>query len=417
MELKTIRFPKVLATSDDGEEPQETATNPQETDIHFIPEPIVEEILYRVPAKTVLYFKTVCKTWLSIVDDPFFAKKPFSRAPICPLLIFTDKPTKRIMHLVEGQTVSDLDPRIGHNLTSRTEFLELGTCPWSTGRFLPVNSNAISCEGIVCWASNTCTTCGGNHIFICNPITGEHFTFRTLSKDQEYTDYVFIGIGFCRACKRFKILRMSRKDSTWWPEVLTVAFKSRWRRVGSGTIRLDFAQEITEVVYVNGAIYWRYIGDSPIFTFHFERFRFHGILIERFAPKKLISLGVLDNSLCVSMFSPGDGHVELWAVEISGDNELRCNKLYNVETDTTRLEHSGVLGSRGRYKAIKYLECGGILMHYWKETFLAYDPVTKTERIFRVLEHSSARSCLPLQVVPHVPSLVKLNDALSLGYP
>ncbi|KAK6134425.1 hypothetical protein DH2020_031857 [Rehmannia glutinosa] len=327
MELKTIRFPIVLSSSDDDEEPQETATDSQETDIRFYPEPIIEEILYRVPAKTVLYWKTVCKTWLSIIDDPTFSKTHFSRAPICPLLVFTDtsgEKSTKIMHLVEGQTVSDLDPRIGHKhnnslVTSRTEFPEISKGP-STCRYLPLNSNVISCEGRL---------------------------------------------------KKFKILRMYEdededEDEVWWPEVLTVADKTRWRRVGFGTSLFDFAREIEEVVYVNGAIYWR--------------------------------------------------HVELWVMDAYGDDDnVHWHKLYNVETETTRLEHSGVLGSRGRYKAIKYLECGGILMHDWRETFLVYDPVTKTERIFRVLEHSSARSCLPLQVVAHVPCLVKLIDALNLG--
>ncbi|KAK6134340.1 hypothetical protein DH2020_031963 [Rehmannia glutinosa] len=359
MELKTIRFPIVLSSSDDDEEPQETATDSQETDIRFYPEPIIEEILYRVPAKTVLYWKTVCKTWLSIIDDPTFSKTHFSRAPFA-LCLFS--PIHRARNPPKSCTSSKAKLfRILIQESAINTIIVLLPREQSFQKFqgsehvplLPLNSNVISCEGIVCWASNTCTCCCGTHIFICNPITGEYITFLPLSNDQEYNnDYVFIGIGFCRASKKFKILRMYEdededEDEVWWPEVLTVADKTRWRRVGFGTSLFDFAREIEEVVYVNGAIYWRYDGDSYIFTFHFERVLFYVISTKISAPKNLISLGVLGNSLCVSMFSPYDRHVELWVMDAYGDDDnVHWHKLYNVETETTRLEHSGVLGSR-----------------------------------------------------------------------
>ncbi|KAI3457108.1 hypothetical protein Pfo_013771 [Paulownia fortunei] len=441
MAVKTLQFPIVLATNDE-EQPQETPSEPQEitrkpqetpTEIHLISDPILEEILSRVPAKTVLRCKSVSKPWLSIVDDPIFARTHFSRAPICPLLVFSDKSgykSTRIMHLVEGQTVSDLDPRINKSkLTSRIHFSDVVTCSWTRGCFLPVNANVTSCEGVVCWASHDGP---GDYIFVCNPVTGEYVTLNSPSSGQDNV-YVFIGLGFCRATKKFELLRMSRRRvknkaevSPWWPEVLTVGAATCWRRAGDGTSQLDLSRKISEVVYVNGAIYWRYNGDSTICSFHFDRVLFQVITLlqmnllmldtNSFASKNM-SLGVLANSLCVSLVSPDDGHVELWVMESYSVYQVPWSKLCDVETETTYMEHNGMLGSRGQYKAIKYLDSGEILMHDWRKTFLIYDRITEKERHFCVLEHSSLEdmsTCLHLQVVPHIPCLVKLKDALSM---
>ncbi|RDY08303.1 F-box protein CPR30, partial [Mucuna pruriens] len=53
-----------------------------------LPEEMIEEILLRLPVRSVLRFKCVCKSWLSLTSDPQFAKSHFDLAAV---------PTHRIL--------------------------------------------------------------------------------------------------------------------------------------------------------------------------------------------------------------------------------------------------------------------------------------------------------------------------------
>ncbi|KAI3465861.1 hypothetical protein Pfo_022524 [Paulownia fortunei] len=430
--MKTLEFPEIVSSRNgdtENEQPQETAAV---TKFDWLPDSILGEILSRVPAKTVFRCMSVSKPWLSVIDSHSFSRAHFSRSSVCPLLVFSDpsgRKSNRILHLVEGRSHSELDPKIGlSKLSSRIEFPDVMKGPSSFLR--GVNTNATSCEGVVCWATRR----GAGDILLCNPITGEYVTLnhqvRNRNNEREVAS-VFIGLGFSRVTKTFELLKMmlgninnAELSIAWWPELCTVGTKS-WRRVGDVVApQLDFTRKVFDVIYINGAIYWRYKGEPSICSFDFDRLLFKVILLPEFDGLLVensfinMSLGVLADSLCVSLISANDGHVEVWAIT---NNNVGCQaawrKLYNVETTTTLFEHGGRLWPRGQYRTIKYMENEKILMHDWRTTFLLYDPVTRSESFFHLVESSNLekmRTLLHLQVVPHLPSIISLKDTLNI---
>ncbi|EYU37355.1 hypothetical protein MIMGU_mgv1a026116mg [Erythranthe guttata] len=393
---KTIMFPIVLPTTGDAEEQNQQnaaaaeaehrAAGEEEivgkrkemkTQIESLSNNILEEILSRIHTKTVVGSKILSKPWFSMVDHPVFALTHFSRQPVSPLLLAT-------LYF----------PGINNDDVATTS-----AAADVTSRFAPVNSNVVSCEGIVCWALYHSHS--SVRIFLSNPITSDCFVLDPPPNESD-TVYVFIRLGFVPRTKKFELLRMSRtgaKNSAevapWVSEVFTLGVPDpHWRQVRVATLKLDLAQTVSEVIYVNGALYWRYIGDSSICSFNFNTRVFQYIRIPQmnlmladaikdYFDSKTMSMGVLANSLCVSLFSVEDGHVSLWVLEthsinsVDVDQLIPWSKVCDMDSHTTSMDYTRMMGWRE------------ILMHDWRETFLIYEPITGRERVFRALEHSS----------------------------
>ncbi|XP_057435571.1 uncharacterized protein LOC130728210 isoform X1 [Lotus japonicus] len=56
-----------------------TAENPSLSSV-LLPDELIEAILVRLPVSSLLRFKSVCKSWLSVISDPQFAKSQFDLA-------------------------------------------------------------------------------------------------------------------------------------------------------------------------------------------------------------------------------------------------------------------------------------------------------------------------------------------------
>ncbi|KAF7831465.1 F-box protein interaction domain protein [Senna tora] len=69
-----------------------------------LPSPITTNILLRLPIKSVLICKCVCKSWHTIISDPHFAKLHFKDAP-ADVMIRTNDPKRvsRTLHLLKFQ--------------------------------------------------------------------------------------------------------------------------------------------------------------------------------------------------------------------------------------------------------------------------------------------------------------------------
>ncbi|KAL1555693.1 putative F-box/kelch-repeat protein [Salvia divinorum] len=435
MDPVTLQFPILLAASsaDAADELPETAAE--------LKDDILEEILSWLPAKSVLRWKSVSKPWQRMLDKPVFSRIHFSRASACPLLVSGGRSvcrSCRILHLVEGRSVSDLDSGAwSSRLISRFDIrTRAGAAEPSKVQdvFLRPNTNATSCEGLLCWTAYDQNR--GDCIVVCNPITAEYVSLSSSPMDEDDI-YAFVGMGYSAAKKRFELLRMAARaddeeeDMFFWPEIRSVGGggDGSWRRVGGGTSQYVLCRTIAQVVYVSGGVYWSYDGYSVVCCYDFDNALFQIAALPKMSlsmletnsiASKSMSLGVLDAALCASLVCPGDGHVELFVLETATAG-LQWRKLYDVETKTTFLEHAGILWPRGQYKAIKYLSRGEILMHDWRGKFLIYNPVTKEERHVCVLEDSRLEEDLrndgvdDLQVVSHVPRLGRLREALNVG--
>ncbi|KEH34218.1 putative F-box domain-containing protein [Medicago truncatula] len=56
-----------------------------------LPFPIATDVLLRLPIKSVLVCKCVCRTWNTVISDPHFAKVHFERSPYGFLILTCDR--------------------------------------------------------------------------------------------------------------------------------------------------------------------------------------------------------------------------------------------------------------------------------------------------------------------------------------
>ncbi|KAL7143648.1 hypothetical protein ABFS83_08G206400 [Erythranthe nasuta] len=400
------------------------------TELAFIPECIIEEILTWVPAKTVFRCMAVNHPWLSILDNRRFFQKHHSLSSARPLVVFSDPlggKANRILHLYEGRTSSDFQPRTTRNLSTRIDFPDIarGRCTF----LHDVNTLVTSCKGLVCWATHR----GAGDVVISNPITGEYVLANTHARGRNSlreVASVFIGLGYSRRSNTFELLKMTLGlldpiDFTmgWYPELLALGAKSSWRPAGEAS-EFDFSRKVCDLVNVDdGTVYWRYKEEPSICSFDFDRTLFRFVDLPEFEGPvlKTVSLGVLNNALCVSFVSPDDSHVELWSavtVDNGGPHGVGTawKKLYHIETVTTMLENSGRVWSRGAYQPVMYVEANKILMHDWRTNFLMYDVATRSESVFPITEDINVEDGhrAAVQVVSHVPNIICLRETLNI---
>ncbi|KAL7099113.1 hypothetical protein ACP275_09G062000 [Erythranthe tilingii] len=420
---------------EEDDQQQVAAVPPPEepTELDSISYHILEEILTRVPGKTVFCCMAVNTPWLSILDNRRFFKKHHSLSSARPLVVFSNplgSKSNRVLHLYEGRTASDFEPRT-RNLLTRIEFPDM-----ARGRrtFLQgVNPLVTSCKGLTCWATRR----GGGDVVISNPITGEYILANTNARGRKsYREVasIFVGLGFSRRTNTFELLKMTigladQNDfsMTWYPELLALGARS-WRRAGVAP-QLDFSRMIYDLMYVDdGTMYWRYKNEPSICAFDFDLTLFRVVDLPEFEGPvlKTVSLGVLDDTLCVSFVSPDDSHVELWSasktvVDHNGGahgpgQTTNWKKLYHIETLTTMLENSGRVWSRGAYRPIMYVENNKILMHDWRTNFLMYDVVTGSESVFPITEdiRDEDGHRMAVQVVSHVPNIISMRETLNI---
>ena len=61
-----------------------------------------------------------------------------------------------------------------------------------------------SCNGLLCLSKSITN----NPHFICNPITGEFITVGHEEKEKSLWGSVFLGFGYCRKSKKYKVVRL-----------------------------------------------------------------------------------------------------------------------------------------------------------------------------------------------------------------
>ncbi|XLR68003.1 hypothetical protein S83_018675, partial [Arachis hypogaea] len=146
-----------------------------------LPVDIITDIFVRLPIKSVLICRCICKHWNTFISDPNFAKLLFTYTP--PAIMIRQGCYSRIFHLVEYDRIEWHERRNNLFCLSLFEVLEPNN---SSSKkldpkfeiFLP-NPKSIqsrrtplhvrSCNGLFFMSSSK----ESDFSFVCNPITGE----------------------------------------------------------------------------------------------------------------------------------------------------------------------------------------------------------------------------------------------------
>ncbi|KAI9114878.1 hypothetical protein K1719_013891 [Acacia pycnantha] len=289
--------------------------------IQTLPPNIIIDILSRLPIKSILSCRRVCKSWLRLISHPRFVELQLARSSTSILI-------KTIPSLSESRKIilTHVDQR-GRDPYRFDKLMLTPKINLPCSKFGLVNS----CNGLLCLSGFE----KDDPIWVCNPILGEYVTIPSASEGRNLGS--FTGVGFCAATNRYKI-----------------------RELGKA------------------------LGGSSeyIYSFNFETEEFGSVppppCLD--GAKRRISndlkLGILEGCLFVCVF--GDSRkFDIWVMKDYGAKESWTKQLV-IENLYPRKSHSDV------YEPVKFLGNGEILMLYNDSEVLCYNTGTKRLRRTRV---------------------------------
>ncbi|TQD90886.1 hypothetical protein C1H46_023565 [Malus baccata] len=240
------------------------------------------QILPRLPSKSLMRFKCVCKSWSSLVHNPSFADahQSLHRNKLTHLLLTTWDTATRQQHFLSVQINQDGSP------TPAIHLLNLPTMSNDHRLY-----NAQSTNGLVClYPSNTLSR---DHTlayldppnFIFNPCTRESIILPHASPAY-CTSHVTYHFGFGPLTNEYKVLQVQTfRPHYSIPTDMTFMFKifklgtSLWRRLEVDLNDLAFdpleCPFKVQAVCINGAIHWMHWKENVVVVFDIgdEKFR------------------------------------------------------------------------------------------------------------------------------------------------
>lgn len=276
-------------------------------------------ILSKLPLKTIIQFKCVCKKWLNLISESYFADLYMRRSPEC-ILVYRYKysgigPPPGVLMLAE------IEDELNHDRLVRVAFRSLDIADlFPASIVVPVGS----IDGFIClWESGEEGDCNA---YICNPITKEYII---LPKPQFYTENFceqICGFGVSKAGE-YKVIRIGASRSPCNIEVYTIG-TNRWRTLCQVPFDVN-GMIFDHGIFFNGHVY--FIFDDFLFSFNldnetFQRFPLppppHGE--ERNGDKVL---GVLEG--CLSLLCKYDDlRLTIWVMKERG-----IKKFWHKELD------------------------------------------------------------------------------------
>ncbi|KAH7863281.1 hypothetical protein Vadar_015654 [Vaccinium darrowii] len=264
----------------------------------YLPCEALINILIRLPAKSLLKFRCVCKSWLSLISSP-----DFTSAHLCPT---TTKPSLLLRHFSVTPKCREIYSLSSDDNDDFTTLRDLN-CPFKTrsGFFHRVVG---CCNGVVCLSDD----CFGYTytIILWNPAIRRHVT---LPKPNicfdDYGPYMHsLGFGFDPKTSNPKIVRIvyleeARRGQGYRqyavpPKVEVFALSTGlWKTIKGCKIGYHMDEFFWSSVFVNGRVHWTaYSGGKTtgyhnvvlVFDMGSEVFR------EVKLPEKLVGVSPLD---------------------------------------------------------------------------------------------------------------------------
>ncbi|VFR01244.1 unnamed protein product [Cuscuta campestris] len=280
-----------------------------------MPSSLLWEILGRVPIKTCLACKLVCKEWYRNVISPEFSSFRRHCIPSRFTIVFhEDRGCGPTFNFVEIEKTLDVDASGNCTLGIHDQMMvdpKIG----SNGKYWYVRSH---CNG-VCFLSTK------NDNFICNLLTGQHVYLQ-----NQY----FCGseLGYCPVLGQFKLLILlwDKRKKFQFAKIQTLG-NGEWKSLGNAPLNIMQAG-----CFLNGSSHW--CGDNCIWFFHFGEEKFSQIPIPspdfdvpKTFKKKTKTLSIFDSCLCLSCFT-GSGcvKIDIWIMKEYGVKESWVRQLVIV---------------------------------------------------------------------------------------
>ncbi|KAG8368943.1 hypothetical protein BUALT_Bualt15G0098900 [Buddleja alternifolia] len=343
----------------------ETSTSRLKFPLLELPVHIICDILSRLPLKDIFHCRCVCKLFLNLLKDPYFAKVHLARAPISTTNLILQENVGKwgALHFFTfdlGDSTFSSCSSDDQNIKNKNQ------CYFRHGLHLLSKSDAEfcfptqrltlvgSCNGLLCLYFDSPSK---PFFGICNPILCESIKLPriiTSSPPPVYTYANHSSFGYCPRTKQYKVisfmyLTSSIDSKRVVAEVHTVGSDS-WRRIESA----PFPKIASFDPFFNGSLHWITNSSKPselISSFDLEKEKFIRVPppphfnAEYVNKVSWINTGVLRDCLCLCYIYE-DSEFEVWVMreygvkdswrkEFSIDMKFyydeRCDNIYLVK--------------------------------------------------------------------------------------
>ncbi|XP_059658899.1 F-box protein At3g07870-like [Cornus florida] len=267
-----------------------------------LPSPIVVDILSRLPTRTLLNCRCICKTWFNLLLDPYFNSVRLAKMPYIKIIILSQNYG---FYLIE--------------LAHQTNYIGQRMCFRNTKTSYPELELVGCCNGLLCFSNGH----PNDNFYISNPILGEYIALPN-PKPRKELDCVAYGFGFSSATNQYKVVRIVSKTceitqkSETVSQVCTLG-AGTWRNVGEGFFPVSGKRC---GVILNGVLNWivgflvdrKKIYSIYSFDIEDEQFRPIPLPLDIRNKRNFVSLGVLGNCLCV-FDNRGSQSLDIWSMK------------------------------------------------------------------------------------------------------
>ena len=379
---------------------------------NYLPEEVIIEILLQLPAKSVLKFRCVCKTWWSMISSRHFVTRYLARSnqhrPSYLLFRHYDHEERFTLHPSDdpfpcsNPAIHPLPLLKGDEIQEKRSFFEYPSnftelhCPYKHKYTFPSYFNIVgSVNGLICLANNY-TVDGAYHLW--NPSINRLvlLPYPNIRKKSHGQYTLSLGLGYHAPTTDYKLVKFVYFDD-FIPLVVEIytLHTGVWRFV----IGPDPQYIVGNTsVFVNGALHW--LARTPeksisfqnlILSFDLGDEVFHEVLLpkilEESYPRKKLAIAALDGLLAIHggqlEYSGDRGWVVkeycVWVMKEYGVVES-WTKLYTIDVGERFGERfRGVVGFKTN---------GDILVatRDIREDLLLYEPIS--QRTWKIYIHS-----------------------------
>ncbi|KAK1577701.1 hypothetical protein Q3G72_024097 [Acer saccharum] len=199
-----------------------------------LPLPILMDILCRLPVKTILQCKCVCRTWFNILSDPYFAQMRLATAPVSVLLL-TNLEQRSICNDDFLVPLLRLN-RIGNVSADRLSLLT-------------------SCNGLLCLRDLGYKK---DKISVCNSILRDHMILPQLRSKR--VNRRILGFGITQSTNRYKLIQIlnyknqAENSDKFQVQIFTLG-TDMWRNIGYLPYELI---QPNYGAFLHGELHWRF---------------------------------------------------------------------------------------------------------------------------------------------------------------
>ncbi|KAK2412173.1 F-box/kelch-repeat protein [Trifolium repens] len=202
-----------------------------------LPSELITEILLRLPVKSLIRYKSVCKSWLTLISNPNFANSHFHSSEAATQ-------TRRILSIsaIPPQIRSiDFQALLNNHSTSSNPNLSLPQF------YFPLRIGG-SCRGFIFL---NCSS----YYYIWNPSTGFCKKIVLSPFDYSFCSYLY-GFGYDHSRDDYTVVSLSCDDNSSYLMIFSLR-DNTWKQIEDRPFRYKRAYNCPKVgFFFNGAIHW-----------------------------------------------------------------------------------------------------------------------------------------------------------------